>query len=75
MALRRREITVAEVRRVLGAPEQRAPGLGRRVVYQSRARNGRQQQLLRVLVDLGPVPPVVVTAYRTSRVARHWRRA
>jgi hypothetical protein len=60
---------------VLSAPEQRlpddsGPGL---FVYQSRIlfETGRLY-LVRVVVAENQVPPVVVTAYRTSKIAKYW---
>jgi hypothetical protein len=37
--------------------------------------NGGRQYILRVFVDVDRVPPVVVTAYRSSKIAKYWREA
>lgn len=62
-------LNVEEVEAVLAAPEQKVPGYGGRLVYQSRA--GRY--LIRVVVEIDREPPEVVTAYRTSHVEKYWQ--
>ncbi len=46
-----------------------------RFAYQSRFQIGDPPKtcLVRVFVDVDSVPPVVVTVYRTSKVAKYWR--
>jgi hypothetical protein len=46
-----------------------------REVFQSRSESGDPPKtyLLRVFVDIDRDPPVVVTVYRTSNVAKYWR--
>lgn len=46
-----------------------------RAVYQSRFQIGDPPKtyLVRVFVDVDVIPPVVVTVYRTSKVAKYWR--
>ncbi|TVR62133.1 MAG: DUF4258 domain-containing protein [Spirochaetaceae bacterium] len=75
LEMERRQISEAEVARVLSAPaqsEQMRPG---RVVYQSRVEYGAPVRvyLLRIFVDVDRQPAEVVTAYRTSRVEKYWR--
>jgi len=62
-------LSVDEVEAVLAAPEQRVPGHAGRIVLQSRV--GRF--LIRVVVEQDRNPPEVVTAYRTSNVAKYWQ--
>jgi len=71
----RRQITEAEVARVLAAPEQTETVREGRDVYQSRLPSGEAdaEYLLRVFVDIDRVPPEVVTLYRTSKIAKYWR--
>jgi len=71
----RRQITEADVAKVLVAPEQTAIIREGREVYQSRfqAGNPPKTYLLRVFVDVDRAPPEVVTIYRTSKVAKYWR--
>jgi len=71
----RRQITEAEVVRVLSAPEQIEIVRPGRAVYQSRVKFGKPAQtyLLRVFVDIDQQPPEVVTAYRTSKIEKYWR--
>ena len=71
----RRQIGEEDVAGVLFAPEQRETVREGRDVFQSRTMSGDppKSYLLRVFVDIDRDPPEVVTAYRTSRVARYWR--
>jgi len=73
--MERRQITEAEIVRVLFSPEQveiLRPG---RAVFQSRMEFGEPPHtwLLRVFVDVGRRPAEVVTAYRTSKIEKYWR--
>jgi hypothetical protein len=62
------------VMRVLDHPEQIVPEHRGRRAYQSQADLGTGRALLvRVIVDENVQPPVVVTVYRTSRIAKYWR--
>lgn len=61
------------VRRVLAAPEQRYTVRDGREVLQARAEFGGMLYLVRVFVDTDRTPAEVVTAYRTSRIAKYWR--
>jgi hypothetical protein len=73
--MERRQITEAEIARVLAAPEQTEMARPGRAVYQSRSEFGGPSQtyLLRVFVDIDQRPVEVVTAYRTSKVEKYWR--
>jgi hypothetical protein len=65
----RRSISRTELDAVMQAPQQVVPGFGGRTVYQSIMSDG---YLLRVIADQENVP-VVVTLYRTSKIAKYWR--
>jgi len=71
----RRQITKDDVARVLAAPEHTETVREGREVYQFRLQSGEPPKtyLLRVFVDIDRIPPEVVTAYRTSKVANYWR--
>jgi hypothetical protein len=71
----RRQITAAEVAGVLGSPDQVVTVRADRVVYQGRTEWGEPPRtfLVRVVVDITRQPVRVVTAYRTSKVAKYWR--
>lgn len=71
----RREITQEDARAVLAKPEQMEMVRDGRAVYQSRIGMGEPPKtyLLRVFVDIEPVPPFVVTVYRTSKIEKYWR--
>jgi len=71
----RRQITQEDVRTVLAKPEQMEMVRDDRAVYQSRLDMGDplKTYLLRVFVDIEPVPPFVVTVYRTSKIEKYWR--
>jgi len=63
----KRQLSEADVRRVLAAPEQVLPQRPGRVVAQ-RLIGG---YLVRVFVDVDCAPPEVVTAYRTSKIEKY----
>lgn len=69
--LRRRGIPTGRVRTVLEAPQQWFPVRPGRVVLQ--AIDPSSGRLLRVFVDIDRSPPVVVTAYETSKIEKYWR--
>jgi len=71
----RRGLSLATIRTVLTAPEQRIEVRPGRAVLQSRIADAAGRAfLVRVFVDLERRPAEIVTAYRTSRVAKYWRR-
>jgi hypothetical protein len=62
-----------EIDEVLKNPGQRwglRPG---RAVLQSKTKQDETEYLLRVFVDIDRKPIEVVTAYRTSKIAKYWR--
>lgn len=71
----RRQISEQDVAKALAAPERTEEVREGRMVYQSRIESGEPPKtyLLRVFVDIDREPPEVVTAYRTSRIAKYWR--
>ena len=71
----RRGLSERTVRDVLGAPGQRLEIRPGRVVYQSivEVQGGVGRGLVRVIVDVDRRPFAVVTAYRTTRIAKYWR--
>lgn len=72
----RRQISEEDVAAVLTNPEQVEKIRTGREVYLSRLPHGEPSRtlLLRIFVDADRVPPEVVTVYRTSKVAKYWRR-
>lgn len=70
----RRGLDLGLVQEVLRAAEQVVTIRPGRVVFQSRHFLGLppKQYLVRVVVDIDREPAVVVTAYRTSRIAKYW---
>jgi len=71
--MERRGITPAAVHAVLNEPEQILPGYGGLRVYQSLMELEGKSYLLRVVVNGDVDPIMVVTVYRTSRIAKYWR--
>ena len=71
----RRGIPLALVQAVMDHPEQRSideshPG---RWIHQSRLRfEDGKMYLLRVVVDEDEQPPMIITAYRTSKIEKYW---
>lgn len=74
MEMIRRRIGKDEIVLVLSSPEQVVTARPGRLIYQKRREYGSPPlcYLLRVVVDVDRRPPVVVTAYRTSRIAKYW---
>jgi hypothetical protein len=71
----RRGLSIAAIHAVLRAPQQRMELRPGRAVLQSRIVDVHGRIfLLRVFVDVARRPAEVVTAYRTSKVAKYWRR-
>jgi hypothetical protein len=71
----RRGLSLAAIRAVLTSPEQRWEIRPGRAVLQSRVSDAHgRTSLLRVFLDVDRWPAEVVTAYRTSKVAKYWRR-
>jgi Domain of unknown function (DUF4258) len=71
--LKRRELSKEAIDRILKNPEQRLEIRSGRVVVQSRIQEFGSEYLVRVFVDIDRSPAEVVTAYRTSKVAKYWR--
>jgi hypothetical protein len=76
LEIERRRISEAVITQVLCAPEQIEMIRPGRVVCQSRVEFGEPPQpyLVRIFVDIDRQPPEVVTAYRTSKVDKYWRK-
>ena len=73
--MNRRGLTEEAIRAVLSGPEQELPVRPGRVILQSRMPLGSPENtyLIRILLDIDRHPPEVVTAYRTSKIAKYWR--
>jgi hypothetical protein len=71
--IERRGVGRANVDGVLDAPAQIVEERSGRRAYQSRVNFADGEYLVRVLIDPADDPPVVLTAYRTSRIAKYWR--
>ncbi len=71
--MKRRQISEQDVAKVLAAPEQVITIRKGRKVYQSRIFWDKPSKiyLLRVFIDIDYEPPVVVTAYRTSKIKKY----
>jgi len=70
--MKRRGIAVADVMAVVRHPEQIVPSQNGRTIHQSL--NGRARRLLlRAVVKEDEHAIHVVTAYKTSKVAKYWR--
>ena len=73
--MERRGLSEELVRGVLERPDQRWELRPGRHVVQSRVAIGEPERsyVVRVFVDVDRTPCEVVTAYRTSRIAKYWR--
>lgn len=76
LEMERRGIPAATIQAVVVSPEQRLqdrPGVS---IYQSRVRfEDGKMYLVRVFVAEESEPPVIITAYRTSKIEKYWRPA
>ena len=69
----RRGLDDGIIRAVLENPEQVVPTYGGRLVYQSRVELADGHvYLIRAIVDERSHPAVLVTAYRTTQIAKYW---
>lgn len=73
--LNRRKIPRELLERILQGPEQKVPEFDNITCFQSLVEIEGRPYLLRVMVNETVDPPVVVTAYRTSKIDKYWRRA
>jgi Domain of unknown function (DUF4258) len=71
--IERRGIKIETIDQVLKNPDQRFDVRPRRVVLQSRIQEASGEFLIRVFIDIDRKPAEVVTAYRTSKIAKYWR--
>jgi len=73
--MERRQIPEALVRQVVVAPEQVVSSEKGRTVYQSRVQDAVLEAvvLLRVVVEEQPEELLVITAYKTSKIAKYWQ--
>ncbi len=69
----RRQIPLAWIEATMRAPEQVVPGIDFRKIYQSRIVAEGKTYLVRLVVEDGRQPPVIVTVYRTSKIEKYWR--
>jgi hypothetical protein len=70
----RRQIPLAVVEAIIESPDQIVPERGVVRAYQSKRDIGGKMFLVRVMVDDSIDPAVVVTAYRTTKIDRYWRK-
>lgn len=72
--IQRRGIPVGLLESVLEKPQQVVSQRGGKKAYQSQLDfDGGRIFLLRAIVDDTVNPPIVVTAYRTSKIRKYWR--
>jgi hypothetical protein len=70
----RRQVPREWLDSVLAAPEQCVHQSDGKQILQSRfSSEDGKMYLLRAVVAAGREPPVVVTVYRTSKIAKYWR--
>jgi hypothetical protein len=71
--MERRGLSVHEIQSVIAEPEQTIDLRPGRVLVQSIRVGDDQVYLLRVVLDVSSDQLDVVTAYKTSRIARYWK--
>ena len=73
--MQRRAIPLALLESVLQNPQQVVAERSGKKAYQSQLDfGGGEILLLRAIVDDTVDPPSVITAYRTSKISKYWRR-
>lgn len=74
--MKRRGLTKGVVSKVVENPEQQGETGQGRIVLQSRVPMDVPERLflVRVFVDIDRRPPEIVTAYRTSKIEKYWRK-
>ena len=72
--MERRGIPLDWVEAVLENPDQITPGRGALKAYQSKRDIGGKMYLVRVIVDDGANPALVVTVYRTTKIEKYWNK-
>jgi hypothetical protein len=74
-AIHHRHLDEATVVAVARDPEQTIAVNGAREIRQGRRQEGPDLKtyLIRVIVETTPTATLVITAYRTSRIAKYWR--
>ena len=72
----RRDLTQEIVKDVVEFPEQSWESRKGRFLFQKRVNMGdpEKEYLIRVFVDTDPDPIEVVTAYKTSKIEKYWRK-
>jgi len=76
LEMNRRDLSKKIIKEVLEAPEQQWYVQKDRVIFQSRVPLGIPEKiyLVRVFVDMDKNPPEIVTAYKTSKIEKYWRK-
>jgi hypothetical protein len=74
--IKRRGLDERTVRAVSENPEQSEQLREGRWVFQSRLEMGSppKMYLVRVIIDTDHSPPEIVTAYRTTKITKYWRK-
>lgn len=71
--LQKRGISEDQVRQAVEQPDEIVTGHGGRRVAHRKVAGQSKEYLLRVVYEDRPEGVVVITAYRTSEIARYWR--
>jgi Domain of unknown function (DUF4258) len=72
--MERRSIPMSVLEAVLHTPQQILPEYGGKKAYQSLIEFSGKRCLLRAIVADDVDPAIVVTVYRTSKIAKYWRK-
>ena len=70
--IQRRNIQPDDIQQVFRNPQQVLPARPGRQIYQSIIDMNEKSYLIRLIIDEGN-PPILVTAYRTSKIKKYWR--
>jgi hypothetical protein len=72
--IRERGLARAAIQGAITNPDQVLPGKRTRLIAQKRMREDDREYLLRVVYEEGAGQITVVTAYKTSKVDKYWRK-
>lgn len=72
--IRRRGLNLEIIKKVVKEPQQVFEARPGRMVFQSKMEHEGREFLFRIFVDIDRKPAEIVTAYKTSKIRKYWRR-
>ncbi len=73
--IRRRQLDIREIERIIQSPEQEVPAKKDRVIIQGRYFDEKENKkmLLRIIGERSEGNFYVITAYKTSKIEKYWK--